>query len=56
LELGEISTKTDGLVTYKVLDRWRRLGLIEKYFPALPVGNVPVEKWREFLGQYGINI
>jgi hypothetical protein len=45
--LGEIEPKDK--ITFKTIANWRKKGLIAKYFPTMPFGNVPTQLWIKFL-------
>ena len=46
VESGEIEYQE---VTYNRVTRWKRMGLLAKYFPTLPGSRAKVEMWEEFL-------
>jgi len=46
-ELGKISVVKDE-ITFKMVRRWEKLGVIEKYFPDMPTGRAKHSDWESF--------
>jgi hypothetical protein len=53
VKLGEIKVAPNG-VTGKILQGWKKKGLVERHYPNFPVGWSKTEDWQNF--QRGISI